>query len=125
MEEQWYLLWPLLFVVLNTLPLRRSRYRGGARGGVARGDDRHVLAAANGPGPIHSGIGAFDGADRINFMYLATFTRCAGLLLGAAAAHVWRPWRWSRVARHPATNVPLLDAAGAARSPACSSSPAR
>ena len=26
-------------------------------------------------------------------MYLSTFTRATGLLLGAAAAFVWRPWR--------------------------------
>ena len=29
----------------------------------------------------------------VNFMYLSTPTRATGLLLGAAAAFVWRPWR--------------------------------
>ena len=111
-EEQWYLLWPLLFVVLSTLPLRRRAVAVVLAAASLAAMIAMFWLHANGPGPIHSGIGAFDGADRINFMYLATFTRCAGLLLGAAAAHVWRPWRWSRVARHPATNVPLLDAAG-------------
>src|SRR3954452_11801187 len=32
-------------------------------------------------------------SDRINFMYLSTLTRSSGLLLGAGAAFVWRPWR--------------------------------
>ena len=111
-EEQWYLLWPLLFVVLSTLPLCRRAVAVVLAAASLAAMVAMFWLHGNGPGPIHSGIDAFDGADRINFMYLATFTRCAGLLLGAAAAHVWRPWRWSRVARHPVTNVPLLDAAG-------------
>ncbi len=36
------------------------------------------------------------GVDRVNFLYLSTFTRAGGLLLGAAAAFVWRPWRVRR-----------------------------
>jgi hypothetical protein len=35
-------------------------------------------------------------ANRTNFMYLSTFTRASGLLLGAGAAFVWRPWRSTR-----------------------------
>jgi hypothetical protein len=44
---------------------------------------------------------AFDGVDRINFMYLSTFTRATGILLGAAAAFVWRPWRSPAAAKSP------------------------
>ncbi len=33
-------------------------------------------------------------------MYLSTFTRSTGLLLGAAAAFVWRPWRTPIAAQH-------------------------
>ena len=33
-------------------------------------------------------------------MYLSTFTRSTGLLLGAAAAFVWRPWRTPVAAQH-------------------------
>ena len=40
------------------------------------------------------------GSDRTNFMYLSTFTRSTGLLLGAAAAFVWRPWRTPVAAQH-------------------------
>ena len=43
-----------------------------------------------GPGPL------FGDVDRTNFMYLSTLTRSSGLLLGAAAAFVWRPWRRAR-----------------------------
>ena len=56
---------------------------------------------AGGPGPVD----LFGGVDRVNFMYLSTFTRASGLLLGAAAAFVWRPWRlqsstWRRPGPH-------------------------
>ena len=68
-----------------------------------------------GPGPIHSPLAVFDGVDRVNFMYLSTFTRSSGLLLGAAAAFVWRPWRTvDDTPERPAANLPALDAAGAA-----------
>ena len=45
-------------------------------------------------------------------MYLSTLTRSGGLLLGAGAAFVWRPWRWARAADAPAGR--LLDPLGAA-----------
>ena len=40
-------------------------------------------------------------ADRINFAYLSTPTRASGLLVGASAAFVWRPWRRPELARLP------------------------
>jgi peptidoglycan/LPS O-acetylase OafA/YrhL len=86
-EEQFYLVWPLAFVVLS-----RTRMRPVA---VARA--LAVLACTamiatfvlqvGGPGPL------FGDVDRTNFMYLSTVTRASGLLLGAAAAFVWRPGR--------------------------------
>jgi hypothetical protein len=44
---------------------------------------------------------------RINVLYLSTFTRSSGLLLGAAVAFLWRPWRSSAV------RIPKLRRAGA------------
>jgi peptidoglycan/LPS O-acetylase OafA/YrhL len=92
-EEQWYLVWPLAFVAL-----RHSR--------LSRKGTAWLLAAISasvmvwtfilhrgGPGNLSSPFEVFDGVDRINFMYLSTVTRASGLLLGAAAAFVWRPWR--------------------------------
>jgi peptidoglycan/LPS O-acetylase OafA/YrhL len=111
-EEQWYLLWPLAFLVLSG-----SRF---TRGGVAKLLVGVSVAAMvftfvlhrNGPGNLRSPVGLFDGVDRINFMYLSTFTRGSGLILGAAAAFVWRPWRASK--RAAAGSGPLLDATGMA-----------
>jgi peptidoglycan/LPS O-acetylase OafA/YrhL len=82
-EEQWYLMWPLIFVAIT----RRSK-RTAVIG-------RSILAAAvvvmfitwwlASPTALTS--------DRTNFLYLSTLTRCSGLLLGAGAAFLWRPWR--------------------------------
>ena len=70
--------------------LRARQHRRAARRDGARRDGVDVgRCTAGGPGPL----GLFGGVDRVNFMYLSTFTRSTGLLLGAAAAFVWRPWR--------------------------------
>lgn len=92
-EEQWYLIWPLAFVALTRLRIANT-----ARAQLLGSSTLFMMFWAfllhqSGPGPIRSSIGWFDGADRVNFMYLSTFTRSSGLILGAAAAFVWRPWR--------------------------------
>jgi peptidoglycan/LPS O-acetylase OafA/YrhL len=79
-EEQWYLVWPLAFVGL-------LRIVGG----------RAVRAL-----PVLAGLALASAAvmvvtytpERINLLYLGTHTRAAGLLVGAALACVWTPWRW-------------------------------
>ncbi|MCA1481040.1 hypothetical protein, partial [Bradyrhizobium sp. NBAIM08] len=48
-----------------------------------------LVVQLGGPGPLS----LLGGVDRTNFLYLSTFTRSSGLLLGAAAAFVWRPGR--------------------------------
>jgi peptidoglycan/LPS O-acetylase OafA/YrhL len=82
-EEQWYLLWPLAFVALT----RRNKRT------VEVG--RSIIVAAvvvmvitwwlASPAALTS--------DRTNFLYLSTLTRSSGLLLGAGAAFLWRPWK--------------------------------
>lgn len=112
-EEQWYLLWPLGFLALS-----RTRLSRGATArllAVLAGGSMLLMFALHrgGPGPL-AGPG-FDDVDRVNFMYLSTFTRCSGLLLGAAAAFVWRPWRRPLRGDDVSTRRPglLLDVAGA------------
>jgi peptidoglycan/LPS O-acetylase OafA/YrhL len=104
-EEQFYLVWPLVFVALASTRLTRRAVSAtlGALGIAAM--VVMYLVHAGGAGPL----GLFGGVDRVNFMYLSTFTRAGGLLLGAAAAFVWRPGRRARPAATPA-----LDATGAA-----------
>jgi peptidoglycan/LPS O-acetylase OafA/YrhL len=77
-EEQWYLVFPLLFVVL----VRRRHLAP------------QVMAGAAVAVMVFTAVAFEQGnAERTNFLYLSTATRCSGLLLGAAAAFVWRPWR--------------------------------
>ena len=79
-EEQWYLLWPFAFIAL--LRWRRSRARAAQTLGIIAVVIMVLTAVL------------YDGAnpDRVNFLYLSTFTRSTGLLLGAAGALLWRPW---------------------------------
>ncbi|HAP74885.1 MAG TPA: hypothetical protein DCR14_02240, partial [Acidimicrobiaceae bacterium] len=102
-EEQWYVVWPLVFVAVA-----RAR-RGGAdrRLGVWIA----VVAVAVMAGtaamrvaewPARAGDG---GSFNTNFLYLSTITRSSGLLLGAAMAFVWRPWRAPERSRGSAPRV--------------------
>ncbi|HSL73113.1 MAG TPA: acyltransferase family protein [Ilumatobacteraceae bacterium] len=111
-EEQWYLVWPLLFVAL--LRIRWPRH---VVGGLVVGAAFVVFAymfwmQSRAPSPLGGPPGAFDGLDRTNFLYLSTITRSGGLLLGAGAAFLWRPWRWTRAPEAPVGRV--LDPLGAA-----------
>ncbi|MCU1344188.1 MAG: acyltransferase 3 [Acidimicrobiia bacterium] len=96
-EEQWYLVWPVVMAV-------------GLR--WARGRPAKLL------GPVLALIVASEVAMVVQFdrrdassVYLGTHTRAAGILIGAALAMVWRPWRWPGARRRP---LPALDLVGAA-----------
>jgi peptidoglycan/LPS O-acetylase OafA/YrhL/lysophospholipase L1-like esterase len=81
-EEQWYVLWPIAFgFVLGNKRIPRWI------SAVVIG----LLAA----GAMVGTALAFtvDDETRINFLYLSTITRSSGLLLGAALACVWHPWK--------------------------------
>jgi peptidoglycan/LPS O-acetylase OafA/YrhL len=111
-EEQWYLLWPLTFVVI--MKLRRSAPIVGL---LLIGAAFLVMAftfslESGSPSLLGGPIGLFEGLDRTNFMYLSTFTRSSGLLLGAGVAFIWRPWRSPGAADAPVGR--LLDPIGAA-----------
>jgi peptidoglycan/LPS O-acetylase OafA/YrhL len=82
-EEQWYLVWPLLFLGLTTV-FTRARVRAGLLLTLAVGVMVLTWWMARDPQLTD---------DRVNFLYLSTLTRSSGLLLGAGAAFVWRPWR--------------------------------
>ena len=98
-EEHWYLFWPLAFIAL-----RRTRLTRAGTAGILVALSVAVMVwtyvlHGSGPGNLSSPITAFDDVDRINFMYLSTVTRASGIVLGAAAAFVWRPWRSPAAAR--------------------------
>ena len=99
-EEQWYLLWPLAFVLLT----RRNKRT------VEVG--RFILVAAVAVMIITWWLASPSvlTSDRTNFLYLSTLTRSSGLLLGAGAAFLWRPWKNKAPATHRAGV--MLNAAG-------------
>ncbi len=82
-EEQWYLLWPIAFVLLT----RRNRRTADS--------GRSILALAGVVMVLTWWLAAPTAltSDRTNFLYLSTLTRSSGLLLGAGAAFIWRPWK--------------------------------
>ncbi len=111
-EEQWYLVWPLVFVGVY-----RLRWSARAMGALFVGAAVCVFSLMSwmqvgAPAVLGGPPALFEGLDRTNFMYLSTFTRAGGLLLGAGAAFVWRPWRWSGAADAPVGR--MLDPIGAA-----------
>ncbi len=110
-EEQWYLIWPLLFVALMRIRLPRRIVGGFVFGAAVLAFVYMAWMQSRAPSTLGGPPAIFDGLDRTNYMYLSTITRSGGLLLGASAAFVWRPWRWAHAADAPAGR--LLDPLGA------------
>ena len=98
-EEQWYLLWPLALALL----VRRSR--GNVR--VLR----VVIGAAALAAALAMVLLYAPTPSRINLVYLATFTRAGGLLVGSLLAIGWAPWSWPGASRR---HLVALDAVGLA-----------
>jgi peptidoglycan/LPS O-acetylase OafA/YrhL len=108
-EEQFYLLWPLVMAVVlkrkhDKLP-RVALWLLGASvfitvttaamyvsGTIFIGSDPVTGAVACGPGESHGYLEVLGHCINVNeALYLNTFSRAGGLLLGAAFALVWRP----------------------------------
>lgn len=80
-EEQWYLLWPVLFTGVIAHKRIQSKISGA------------ICAISAGAIMLFTATQfVADDEMRINVLYLGTFTRSSGLLLGAAVAFLWRPW---------------------------------
>ena len=105
-EEQFYLVWPLAFVAIAGSRMRRGTAARLVGALALAATVTMIVIHAAGPGPLGD-------VDRTNFLYLSTVTRAGGLLAGAAAAFVWRPWRRRDPAGDGRSGV-VLDAAGAA-----------
>ncbi len=92
-EEQWYLAWPVVFLALAATGRTPGRLARWLLGAVVTIWVLIWWVSRGGQSALDGFFGIFDGDNRIDFMYLSTITRATGLLLGAAAAFVWRPWR--------------------------------
>jgi peptidoglycan/LPS O-acetylase OafA/YrhL len=110
-EEQWYLVWPLLFVAVLRIRLPRPVLGGLVIGAAAIVFVYTAWMQTRAPSTLGGPPSILDGVDRTNFLYLSTLTRSGGLLLGAGAAFLWRPWRWAKAAGAPVGR--LLDPLGA------------
>ena len=108
-EEQWYLLWPVVFIALFTRKSRGPKRESDRRRGVTLAFVSLGLMAATAAAhaaewptrwPFFFSLDPSQWGMRpvgtTNFLYLSTFTRSSGLLLGAAMAFLWRPWRAQR-----------------------------
>jgi peptidoglycan/LPS O-acetylase OafA/YrhL len=108
-EEQWYLLWPIVFIGLAAVFRRRpptEMFMPLLAVSLATMLFSSVLTFVDDPVIT---LAWFGEVDRYNFLYLNTLSRASGLLLGAAFAFAWRPWRWTRAARQERRG---LDVAG-------------
>ena len=95
-EEQWYLIWPVAFGLL----MRRA-------GGRVRALRVPMAAAAVVSMALMTVLYRADAA-RINLVYLATFTRAGGLLLGSLLATAWTPWAWPTARRRHLVGLDLV-----------------
>ncbi len=118
-EEQFYLIWPIVMVVLLRVGSRGianlSRWLVGAAIGITV-----LVALLYHQGPIGTPEVTPDAywsifgrnIAKADTLYLSTFTRAGGLLLGSAFAMVWRP---VAIMRGPMRDrAPVLDGFGAA-----------
>jgi peptidoglycan/LPS O-acetylase OafA/YrhL len=80
-EEQWYIFWPLCYLFLRQLK-RTLLSKAIALMGIS------VLVSI-----LIAFLYAAGDDARKNFLYLSTPTRSVGLLLGAALALIWSPWK--------------------------------
>jgi peptidoglycan/LPS O-acetylase OafA/YrhL len=98
-EEQFYVLWPVVMLVFTRLARRRLPivgllfvatavtiavytafiYRSGPIGEITETPEQFMAFLGH---PV----------SRVDFLFLGTFTRASGLFLGAALAIFWRPW---------------------------------
>lgn len=97
-EEQWYIVWPVVFLLLA-----KTRFGSRARGTLLVGVAVSLMVGTaiamsldwpqRFPNVLRWRI---QDVDTHNFLYLSTFTRASGLVLGAGLAFLWQPWRTAR-----------------------------
>jgi len=98
-EEQFYVLWPLVVFVVARLGKRRLPLVGVlfvatsiaiAVATALTYRSGHIGTISETPAQYMGFLG--HPVSRIDFLFLGTFTRAGGLFLGAALAVFWRPW---------------------------------
>ena len=98
-EEQFYLIWPIVMLVVAKFGKRRLPIVSAVFFFIAVGLTVY-MAVVYQPGTISTindtpeqFMSLFgQSVSRVDYLFLGTFTRSSGLLLGAALAIWWRPW---------------------------------
>ncbi len=106
-EEQWYLLWPLVFAGLL---MRRRRPATFVLAGIVAVWCASWWVQRGGWLPLVGSRTTWDATDRINIDYLSTVTRSGGLLIGALGAFALQ---FARTRGDTGTRRLTLDAAAA------------
>lgn len=113
-EEQFYIVWPvLMFVLLRRVRGRAIAIFGGVflLGAIAISVYTAVMYIPGNLSDASQTMSLFGReVQRTDFLYLGTLSRSSGLLLGAALATVWQPWAIRRGAA--GKNANALDLAG-------------
>jgi peptidoglycan/LPS O-acetylase OafA/YrhL/lysophospholipase L1-like esterase len=113
-EEQFYIVWPvIMFVLLHRVRGRAIAIFGGVflAGAIAISVYTAVMYIPGNLSDASQTMSLFGReVQRTDFLYLGTLSRSSGLLLGAALATVWQPWAIRRGTG--AKNANALDLAG-------------
>jgi peptidoglycan/LPS O-acetylase OafA/YrhL len=113
-EEQFYIVWPvLMFVLLRRVRGRAIAIFGGVflLGAIAISVYTAVMYIPGNLSDAAQTMSLFGReVQRTDFLYLGTLSRSSGLLLGAALATVWQPWAIRRGTA--GQNANALDLAG-------------
>ncbi len=116
-EEQFYLIWPLVMLLVAKLGKQRLPKVGVGFFGASLAVALYmgftyrtgtISTIDETPGQFMSLFG--HSVSRVDFLFLGTLTRSGGLLLGAALAIWWRPWLLKRSQLE--INKKLLDCIG-------------
>ena len=98
-EEQFYLIWPIVMLIVAKFGKRRLPIVSAVFFGLAVALTVYmgvvyktgtISTIADTPEQFTSLFG--QSVSRVDYLFLGTFTRSSGLLLGAALAIWWRPW---------------------------------
>jgi peptidoglycan/LPS O-acetylase OafA/YrhL len=103
-EEQFYLIWPLVFAGGMAL---LARGRRGTAGVIGRFSAIVLVVVAASTALMWVMFVPFEDPSRV---YFGTDTRAAGILLGVALAFVWQPWRFN--GSLPRRGVSAMNVAG-------------
>lgn len=111
LEEQFYLIWPVLLVLLLGVMKLRQRTAAWVILGIAGVSLAYSYVVYAGFGEdIYTSTLNFAGTDvnRLLYYYMGTFTRAGSFLIGGALAFLWRPEKQKPLSRRQVRTIDVL-----------------